>query len=97
MKKLICVLICVATVFLTGVTVFAGDVNKQSGDISISFFDPGDVNRDHKINKDDAKQLLQYTAGWSMNVNMRKSECDVNHDGKIDGLDALQLLQMIAK
>ena len=97
MKKLICTVVCIATVFLTGATVFAGGINKESGDITISFFEKGDVDRDKKIDKKDATLLLQYTAGWSMNVNIRKSEADMNADGTIDGLDALQLLQEIAK
>ena len=89
MKKVICIALCLATVFLFSTTVFA--------DISISFFDKGDVNRDKKINKKDADLLLQYTAGWPLNITVRKSEADLNADGKIDGLDALQLLQEVAK
>lgn len=88
MKKAICIALCIATIFLFSTTVFA--------DISISFFDRGDVNRDKKINQKDADLLLKYTAGWSMNVTVRKSEADMNADGKIDGLDTLQLLQKIA-
>ena len=87
MKKIICVALCLATMFLFSVTAFA--------DISISFYDKGDVNRDKKINKKDAQQILKYTAGWNMNVIMRKSEADLNADGKIDGLDALILLQKL--
>ena len=89
MKKVICIVLCLATIFLFSTTVFA--------DISISFFDKGDVNRDKKINQKDADLLLQYAAGWSINATVRKSEADMNSDGKIDGLDALQLLQQIAK
>lgn len=90
MKKLICVLLCLAMIFLMSTTVFAGD-------ISISFYEKGDVNYDKKVDQKDAEQLLQYTAGWKMNVSMRKSEADMNADGKIDGIDALQLLQKIAE
>ena len=97
MKKIICLAVCLATVFLLSTSVFAAEEVKQSRDISISFFEKGDVNRDNKINQADADQLLRYTAGWSMNVTMRKSEADLNADGKIDGLDALQLLQKLAQ
>ncbi len=89
MKKVICIALCIATIFLFSATVFA--------DISISFYDKGDVNRDKKINQKDAQQMLKYTAGWNMNVTMRNSEADLNADGKIDGLDALALLQKIAE
>ena len=87
MKKIICVALCLATIFLFSVTAFAA--------ISISFYDKGDVNRDKKIDQKDAQQILKYTAGWNMNVTMRKSEADLNADGKIDGLDALILLQKL--
>ena len=97
MKKAICVALCLATVFLCSTGVFAAQEVKQNRDINISFFEKGDVNRDRKINQQDAEQLLQYIAGWSTNVTTRKTEADVNADGKVDGLDALQLLQMIAK
>lgn len=96
MKKLICLLLCVATVFVFSTTVFAGAAVKSSGDISISFYEKGDVNRDKKIDKKDSEQLLKYAAGWNMNVTIRKSEADVNRDGAVDGLDALQLLQQVA-
>ncbi len=89
MKKIICIALCLATMFLFSTTVFA--------DISISFYDKGDVNRDKKINQKDAEQMLKYTAGWKMNVTMRTSEADLNADGKIDGLDALILLQKLEK
>ena len=90
MKKLICVALCLAMIFIMSTTVFAGD-------ISISFYEKGDVNRDKKVDQKDVDQLLRYTAGWKMNVTMPKPESDLNNDGKIDGIDALQLLQKIAK
>lgn len=87
MKKIICLALCLVMIFLCSTSALA--------DISISFFDKGDVNRDKKINQKDANLLLQYTAGWNMNVTVRKSEADMNGDGTIDGLDALLLLQEI--
>ena len=97
MKKIICIAMCLATVFILSTSVFAAYEIRQNRDISISFFDKGDVNRDKKINQKDATLLLQYTAGWSLNATVRKAEADLNIDGKIDGLDALILLQKVAK
>ena len=94
MKKIVCLIACVATVLLLTTSVFATD--NQSRGISISFFDKGDVNRDKRINKEDANWLLQYTAGWKVNIEIRNAEADLNADGKIDGLDALTLLQKIS-
>ena len=88
MKKVICIALCIATIFLFSATVFA--------DISISFYEKGDINRDKKINQKDAELLLKHTAGWDLNVTIRNGEADMNADGKIDGLDALALLQKIS-
>ena len=54
----------------------------------------GDVNGDGHIDGMDATLLLQYAAGWRVEVN--KTAADANGDGHIDGMDATLLLQYAA-
>ena len=54
----------------------------------------GDANGDGEVNGMDATLLLQYAAGWDVEVN--EAAADVNGDGSVDGMDATLLLQYAA-
>lgn len=54
----------------------------------------GDANGDGVVNGTDATLLLQYAAGWSVEID--KVAADANCDGKVDGNDATLLLQYAA-
>ena len=55
---------------------------------------PGDVNGNGTVDGNDATVLLQYAAGWD--VEIKDAAADVNADGTIDGHDATLLLQYAA-
>ena len=54
----------------------------------------GDADGNGKIDGNDATILLQYAAGWDVQIN--DAAADVNADGNIDGKDATLLLQYAA-
>ena len=54
----------------------------------------GDANGDGKVDGNDATLLLQYAAGWNVEIHMVAA--DANGDGKVDGNDATLLLQYAA-
>lgn len=55
---------------------------------------PGDPNGDGKVNGKDATRLMQYLAGWDVEID--QSAADVNGDGKVNGKDATRLMQYLA-
>lgn len=54
----------------------------------------GDINGDGKVNGKDATRLMQYLAGWDVEID--QSAADVNGDGKINGKDATRMMQYLA-
>ena len=55
---------------------------------------PGDASADGAVDGKDATLLLQYAAGWD--VDIPTVAADVNNDGAVDGKDATLLLQYAA-
>ena len=55
---------------------------------------PGDANGDGAVDGKDATLLLQYAAGWDVEINT--AAADVNADTYVDGKDATLLLQYAA-
>ncbi len=54
----------------------------------------GDANGDGKVNGKDATRLMQYLAGWDVEID--QSAADVNGDSKVNGKDATRLMQYLA-
>ena len=54
----------------------------------------GDINGDGTVNGKDSILLLQYLAGWNVNIDMASS--DINKDGTVNGKDSMLLLQYLA-
>ncbi len=69
-------------------------VDSESTTFQVTVFAPGDANGDGKVDGKDATLLLQYAAGW--NVQLKSRPADANGDGKVDGKDATLLLQYAA-
>jgi len=59
-----------------------------------SAYIPGDINGDGKVNNRDAARLLQYLAGWDVEV--VEEALDANGDGKVNNRDAARILQYLA-
>ena len=55
---------------------------------------PGDINGDGKRNNRDVTRLLQYLAGWEVQV--VEARLDINGDGKLTNRDVTRLLQYLA-
>ena len=55
---------------------------------------PGDLNKDGTVNGKDSMLLLQYLAGWDVNID--KNNADINGDGTVNGKDSMLLLQYLA-
>lgn len=55
---------------------------------------PGDANADKKVDTQDALMVMQYDAGWGVDISMYAS--DVNADGRVDSSDALLIFQRTA-
>ena len=55
---------------------------------------PGDVNMDGKIDEADATLLMQYFAGWDVEID--ETAMDINGDGALNNKDVSRLLQYIA-
>jgi len=66
----------------------------ENGGIEIIEYTPGDANGDGKVNNRDAARILQYLAGWDVEVNLKAM--DVNGDGKVNNRDAARILQYLA-
>lgn len=66
----------------------------KSTTLQVTVFAAGDANGDGKVDREDATLLLQYAAGW--NVQIKKRPADANGDNKVDGKDATLLLQYAA-
>lgn len=66
-----------------------GEEEPPSGDVGARV--PGDANEDEFVDIFDALLVLQYDAGWDVQINT--SNGDVNADGIADIFDALLLLQ----
>ena len=65
----------------------------QSGEIGIIRYQPGDVNRDGKVNLKDYALLKQYINGWEIDIEL--SVADVTGDKKINLKDLALLKQYI--
>lgn len=69
-------------------------MGSKSTSFQVTVFAPGDANGDGKVDGKDATLLLQYAAGW--NVQIKSRPADASGDGKVDGKDATLLLQYAA-
>ena len=69
-------------------------MGSKSTSFQVTVFAPGDANGDNKVDGKDATLLLQYAAGW--NVQIKSRPADASGDGKVDGKDATLLLQYAA-
>ena len=70
--------------------------NGAYGACVVSVYDPdadtpGDVNMDRLVDAQDALLIMQYSAGWSPEIN--EELADINADNAIDVQDALVILQ----
>ena len=65
-----------------------------SGGVEIIEYLKGDVNGDGIVNNRDATRLMQYLAGWDVEV--VEAALDVNGDGVINNRDATRLMQYLA-
>ena len=82
-KKIISILLCVATVFMM-----------PFATMSASAFKPGDVSRDNKITAADARLVLRYATKLITNFDDEQKElADVNGDGQITAADARLILR----
>ena len=54
----------------------------------------GDINDDGTVNGKDSMLLLQYLAGWD--IELSPDSADINGDGAINGKDSMLLLQYLA-
>ena len=70
------------------------DLSMEDVLLEIALVLKGDVNGDGKLSNRDATRLLQYLAGWSVEVQERT--LDINSDGKSSNRDATRLLQYLA-
>jgi len=61
---------------------------------AIGAYMPGDINSDGVVNNRDAARLLQYLAGWDVEV--VEEALDANGDGNINNRDAARILQYLA-
>lgn len=69
-------------------------VGSKSTTFQVTVFTPGDANGDGAADGRDATLLLQYAAGWDVQIKSRPA--DANGDGTVDGRDATLLLQHAA-
>lgn len=70
---------------------FCSACNTVTGEKYVQVRLPGDANDDGSVDIFDALTVLQYSTGWSIEVN--RSNSDVNQDGECDIFDALLILQ----
>jgi len=61
---------------------------------AIGAYMPGDINGDGIVNNRDAARLLQYLAGWDVEV--VEEALDANGDGNVNNRDAARILQYLA-
>lgn len=69
-------------------------LNIQNGIVTIVDYVPGDINGDGELNNKDVTRLMQYFAGWDVEVN--EAALDVNGDGSLNNKDASRLMQYLA-
>lgn len=69
-------------------------VECRDNSVEIVNYIPGDVNGDERVNNRDAARLMQYLAGWDVEV--VDLALDINGDGKINNRDAARLMQSLA-
>ena len=65
----------------------------QNGTVTIIDYVPGDINGDGELNNKDVSRLMQYFAGWDVEVN--EATLDVNGDGLLNNKDASRLMQYL--
>ena len=66
----------------------------ENGAVTVSSKLPGDTNGDGKLNNKDAIRLMQYLAGWD--VEIVEGTQDINGDGKLNNKDVIRLMQYLA-
>lgn len=71
-----------------------GSITVSSSGISEEDYLPGDVNHDGKVNTKDATLIIQYYAGWDIELDLTAS--DVTGDGKVNTKDATLINQYYA-
>ena len=54
---------------------------------------PGDVNRDENVDQKDAALLMQYLAGWDVQI---CNGADVNRDGEVNAKDVNELMKKLS-
>lgn len=81
------------TCIVSGIGDYAGEV-ECSYTVTEADILMGDVNRDRNVDNLDATLVLQYAAGWDVELDL--AAADVNGDGNIDNLDATLILQYAA-
>ena len=69
-------------------------LNIQNGKVTIIDYVPGDINGDGELNNKDVTRLMQYFAGWDVEVN--EATLDVNGDGSLNNKDTSRLMQYLA-
>ena len=69
-------------------------LNGKTATFQVTVFAVGDVNGDKAVDGKDATLLLQYAAGWT--VDIKALAANVNGDEDVDGKDATLLLQYAA-
>ncbi len=66
----------------------------ENGEIDIENILFGDAHRDGNIDTKDAVRIMQYLAGWQVDIWLKAA--DVNNDGQISTMDAVLLSQYLA-
>jgi len=64
------------------------------GGITVIDYIKGDINGDGAVNNRDAVRLMQYLAGWD--VEITEAAMDANGDGTVNNRDAIRIMQYLA-
>lgn len=72
----------------------AKPLTESDGPINPDVYVAGDINGDGEVNDSDVTLLMQYYAGWQVNVNVKA--LDVNGDMHYNNKDVTRLIQYLA-
>ena len=67
----------------------------QNGSVTVIDYVPGDINGDGAVNNKDVTRLMQFYAGWDVEIN--EAALDVNGDNVMNNKDVTRLMQFLAQ